>query len=107
CTRLTSGRTLAFSAPAGTTEKMEICHEEAHRCSRLDRRDRRAAVHSDRQRSFGIPVERLIRKQRVLINVGVRTLVVSCEASHLGGGRPVRSAPTRSFNLASSRRLLF
>jgi hypothetical protein len=45
----------------------DMCHEEIHRRLRLDIADYDAHAHPDCKRSPGIPVELLIRQQRVLM----------------------------------------
>lgn len=56
-----------------SVENMEMCHEDAYRCSGLGRADRRADVYPERKRSPDVAGERVIRFQRLLIRVRSRT----------------------------------
>jgi hypothetical protein len=44
----------------------EMCHEEIHRCSRVDLTDRDPDAHPDCKRSPYVTGELLVRKQRLL-----------------------------------------
>src|SRR6516165_2295229 len=49
-----------------TFRNKEMCHEEIHRRARADLADRDPVAHRDCKRSPGVPVELLVREQRLL-----------------------------------------
>jgi hypothetical protein len=64
----------------------EMCHEEIHRCSRVDLTDRDPVAHPDCKCSPRVAVELLIREQRLLTTSRAR------ERFLCGGGSTRRSS---------------
>jgi hypothetical protein len=71
-----------------SVENMEMCHEDAYRCSGLGRADRGADLHPERERSPDIAGELVIRLQRLLIERTssdhkreIADRIVACEAA--------------------------
>ena len=78
-----------------TFRNKEMCHEEIHRRSRVDLADRDPVAHGDCKRGPRVPVELLVREQRLLTisrqaGVSVRGLAFERAAGlHARVGRPL------------------
>ena len=104
---------MAIRAVAGnwtTFRSKEMCHEEIHRRSRADLADRDPVAHRDCKRSPRVPVEFLVREQRLLTISGASERFCSrFKTRHLQGGRLALASRPPScckLNLADEELLL-
>ena len=90
-----------------TFRNKEMCHEEIDRRSRADLADRDPVAHRDCKRGPRVPVEFLVREQRLLpISRASERFCSRLKAWHLQGGRLAlaRRPPSRGkINLADER----
>src|SRR5215472_19382841 len=103
----TAIRRVVVAGNRTTFRNKEMCHEEIHRRSRVDLADCDPVAHGDCKRGARVPVEFLVREQRLLtISRASERFCSRPKTWHLQGGRLAlaRRPPSRGkINLADER----